>query len=36
MKRKYYQPNIEIVIFMSSMAITDSGDYEGVNFEELI
>ncbi len=36
MKTIYENPNIEIIIFETEDSITASGDYTGINFEELI
>lgn len=34
--RKYIIPEIKIIVFETEETITASGDFEGVNFEELI
>ena len=36
MKKNYENPEMEIVDFITDDIITASGDYTGINFEDLI
>lgn len=36
MKATYIIPELNLILFESEEKITDSGNYQGVNFEELI
>lgn len=36
MKKRYVEPTCDIIVFVADETITDSGDYQGINFESLV